>query len=245
MWIANHYVDHDRLCNPFGSPLGWPSGWRYIVTTRESRRSTGTIRDGEVLDNQETSWCSPQYVWGPRDAAGSQTLPLRLCAAPVSRGMRFCPAVSVSEWACLFWQRKHIGFFLVEVAPEKAESHGRREADALALGDRPRRQDWCAENPRAHLGQPLQPTPDHGLFRERCRPKVAAADPHQSRMFLDAVRMRACIYKITWCCKRKVLKVLITWLVNVLRQKLRLDQCSIAIKSTHLWIVLLSLSSGW
>lgn len=137
MWIANHYVDHDRLCNPFGSPLGWPSGWRYIVTTRESRRSTGTIRDGEVLDNQETSWCSPQYVWGPRDAAGSQTLPLRLCAAPVSRGMRFCPAVSVSEWACLFWHGKEETYWLLSGGGSARE--GRESWQARSWRPRPRR----------------------------------------------------------------------------------------------------------
>lgn len=131
--------DHHRLCNPFGSPLGWPSGWRYIVTTRESQRRTGTIRDGGALDNQETSWCSPQCVWGPRDAAGRQTLPLRLCAAPVRRGMRFCPAVSVSEWACLFWhqEEENIGYWLLSAGG--STRGGREPWQALSWRPLPRR----------------------------------------------------------------------------------------------------------
>lgn len=108
--------------------------------------------------------------------------------------------------------KKHIGRYLLEVTLGK---HGRRKADALSLGDRPRRQDRCAENTRAHLGQSLHPSPDHRLFGERCRPKVAAADPHQRRMFLNAARLHTrSILTVIRCCKRPAHQVfLITWLV--------------------------------
>lgn len=216
-----------------GSPLGWSSSWRYTVTTWGShRRARGpliSIRDGGRFDYQETSSCFPQCVWGPRDATGRETVFVLLRAPPVRPGCGF-PAVSVANWAHFDTRRKkHIGRSLLEVTHWK---HGRRKADALSLGDRPRRQDRCAENTRAHLGQSLQPSPDHRLFGERCRPKVAAADPHQRRMFLNAACLHTrSILTVIRCCERPAHQVfLITWLViNSSR-----NQYFIIIKAVHL-----------
>lgn len=112
--------------------------------------------------------------------------------------MRFSPALSICEWACLFRRQEEEKRFAaaLEAAPAEARSHGRCKANAVTLGDRPGRQDRSAENPRAHVDKPFQLPPDHGFFRKRCRPKVAAADPHQRRLFLDTVRMRAYICEI-------------------------------------------------
>lgn len=216
-------LGHCRLCNPFWNPLGWPSRWRYIVTTRESQKHGDLISWSGMEERSITRRQADAFLSVSEDPVmrqGRRRSPSTCMHHQWNGECGFHrPCRSLSDPVCSDTRRrKHIGCSLLGIALGEAESHGRREADALALRDRPRRQDWGAENPRAHLGQPCQPSPRHGFFRERCRPKVAAAIQHQSRMFLDAVRMRACICRITWCCKRKVQKVcLITSFVIIRR----------------------------
>lgn len=171
----------------------------------ETHRSTISQSGMEECATRRTGAPS-QCVWRPPWCGRKAGAPPPLLHATSEAGrcvfLRRCP--SVNEPACSDAKRrgakKKKRFpAALEAAPADARSHGRCKANAVTLGDRPGRQDRSAENPRAHMDKPFQQPPDRGFFRKRCRPKVAAADPHQRRMILDTVRMRACICETKRC----------------------------------------------
>lgn len=156
----------------------------------ETHRSAVSRSGMEERATRRTDAPSQCVSWCGRKAGASP--PLLHSPGETGRCVLLRRCRSVKEPACSDTKRR-------ESAAADAQSHGRCKANAVTLRDWPGRQDRGAENPRAHVDKPFQLSPDRGFVRKRCRPKVAAADPRQRRMFLDTVRMRACICDIQRC----------------------------------------------
>lgn len=189
------------LCNR--ALLGWPNA---LKLRRDAGELTSSA-DGQWFNNPgRLPWARVWAVSSPWCSRGEgDAVPPPLCSASEKRMRRSA-----------LWQRGRETHRLAAGGnAREAQSYGRRQAHTLALRDRPGREDRGAEKPRAHMGPSLQPAPDHGLVRERCRPKVADADPHKSHVFSIPLA-----YKTP---RAQCTKSLITWVVIIPRQKLSMS----------------------